>query len=52
MTLPTHWCFGRLIRSKSDMGIVVVLDPSIKTKSYGKIFVQSLPKTEIVMETI
>lgn len=44
--------FGRLIRSKTDTGIVVVLDPRIKTKAYGKIFVQSLPETEIVLETI
>ena len=44
--------FGRLIRSKTDTGIVVVLDPRIKTKQYGKIFVQSLPETEIVLETI
>jgi len=44
--------FGRLIRSKTDTGIVVVLDPRIKTKMYGKIFVQSLPETEVVLETI
>ena len=44
--------FGRLVRSKTDTGIVVVLDPRIRTKSYGKIFVQSLPETEIVLETI
>ena len=44
--------FGRLIRSKTDTGIVVVLDPRIKTKMYGRIFVQSLPETEVVLETI
>lgn len=44
--------FGRLIRSKTDTGIVVVLDPRIKTKQYGKIFVQSLPETKVVLETI
>ena len=44
--------FGRLIRSKTDKGIVVVLDPRIKTKAYGKIFVQSLPETKVVLETI
>ena len=44
--------FGRLIRSKTDTGIVVVLDPRIKTKAYGKIFVESLPETKIVLETI
>lgn len=44
--------FGRLIRSKSDTGIVVVLDPRIKTKAYGRIFLDSLPDTQVVHETI
>ena len=44
--------FGRLIRSKSDTGIVVVLDPRIKTKAYGRIFLDSLPEIEVVHETI
>ena len=44
--------FGRLIRSKSDTGIVVVLDPRIKTKAYGRIFLDSLPETQVVLETI
>lgn len=35
--------FGRLIRSKSDRGAVLVLDKRINTKSYGKYFVNSLP---------
>ena len=36
--------FGRLIRTKTDKGIVVVLDPRIHTKPYGKQFLQSLPE--------
>ena len=36
--------FGRLIRRKSDRGVVVVLDPRIKQKSYGKLFLRSLPE--------
>lgn len=44
--------FGRLIRSKTDTGIVVVLDPRIKTKPYGRIFLDSLPNCQIVNETI
>lgn len=36
--------FGRLIRSTSDRGVVVVLDERIITKRYGKAFVQSLPR--------
>ena len=35
--------FGRLIRSRSDRGAVVVLDSRILTKSYGKLFIESLP---------
>jgi ATP-dependent DNA helicase DinG len=40
---------GRLIRTRQDSGIVVILDPRILTKSYGKTFRQALPKcpTEI-----
>ena len=44
--------FGRLIRSKSDSGIVVVLDPRISTKYYGRVFLESLPECAIEMETI
>lgn len=36
--------FGRLIRTGSDQGIVVILDPRIRTKSYGRQFLESLPK--------
>ena len=36
--------FGRLIRSQSDRGAVLILDPRIQQKWYGKIFVRSLPK--------
>jgi ATP-dependent DNA helicase DinG len=35
--------FGRLIRSRSDRGVVVVLDRRVLTKSYGKLFLDSLP---------
>ena len=40
--------FGRLIRSKSDKGIVVILDSRVKTKRYGKMFLQSLPPCRVV----
>ncbi|HJO52913.1 MAG TPA: helicase C-terminal domain-containing protein, partial [Verrucomicrobiota bacterium] len=41
---------GRLIRTKSDEGIVVVLDSRVLTKRYGQIFIDSLPNcpTEIM----
>jgi len=35
--------FGRLIRTKTDHGSVVVLDPRIHTKAYGRMFLESLP---------
>ena len=40
--------FGRLIRTQTDKGIVVILDPRIKTRNYGKQFLDSLPDCEIV----
>ena len=35
--------FGRLIRSTSDRGVVVLLDKRIVHKRYGKLFLESLP---------
>lgn len=35
--------FGRLIRSKRDTGRVVILDPRVLTKQYGRTFLDSLP---------
>ena len=42
--------FGRLIRTKTDTGIVVILDSRILSKSYGRNFLAAIPKckTEIV----
>jgi ATP-dependent DNA helicase DinG len=35
--------FGRLIRSLSDRGVLMLLDPRIRTSRYGAIFLDSLP---------
>jgi ATP-dependent DNA helicase DinG len=35
--------FGRLVRSRADRGIVVVLDPRVVRKPYGRRFLSSLP---------
>ena len=35
--------FGRLIRTQTDRGLVIVLDRRILTKSYGRSFLESLP---------
>ena len=42
--------FGRLMRRHDDSGVVLVLDSRIVTKSYGRVFLESLPRTESVME--
>jgi ATP-dependent DNA helicase DinG len=34
--------FGRLIRTRTDSGMVVILDPRVRTKPYGKLFLASL----------
>ncbi|CEG22623.1 hypothetical protein BN1080_01554 [Planococcus massiliensis] len=39
--------FGRLIRSKNDQGMFIVLDRRIETKSYGKEFLNALPKVKV-----
>lgn len=36
--------FGRLIRSSTDRGAVVVLDPRLPRKGYGGAFLESLPR--------
>jgi ATP-dependent DNA helicase DinG len=35
--------FGRLIRSLSDRGVLMLLDPRIQRQRYGRIFLESLP---------
>jgi hypothetical protein len=40
--------FGRLIRTKTDRGVIVIADPRIITKGYGREFRESLP---VVPET-
>jgi ATP-dependent DNA helicase DinG len=38
---------GRLIRTKTDRGMVVVLDNRIITKPYGRSFLKALPKCPV-----
>jgi ATP-dependent DNA helicase DinG len=42
--------FGRLIRRKTDTGQVVILDPRVRTKRYGKLFLDSLPQCQLVID--
>ena len=39
--------FGRLIRGSQDKGVVVVLDSRILRKSYGKVFLNSIPSCTV-----
>jgi ATP-dependent DNA helicase DinG len=41
---------GRLIRSKNDRGVIAILDPRLRTKSYGRDFLTSLPRMRITSE--
>jgi len=42
--------FGRLIRTRKDQGIVVILDPRVRSKPYGRMFLKSLPDCRVVVE--
>ena len=41
---------GRLIRHRTDRGVLSILDPRIRTKGYGRRFLASLPPAPIVQE--
>jgi ATP-dependent DNA helicase DinG len=41
---------GRLIRSKSDKGVIALLDTRLRTKSYGRDFLNSLPRMRITSD--
>jgi ATP-dependent DNA helicase DinG len=43
--------FGRLIRRKTDRGTVLVLDNRMTSKSYGRIFLRSLPDCRVVKQS-
>ena len=36
--------FGRLIRTKTDRGVLLVLDRRIRARRYGEAFLRSLPR--------
>ena len=36
--------FGRLIRTTTDRGMVVLFDPRVLTKAYGRVFLEALPE--------
>jgi ATP-dependent DNA helicase DinG len=42
--------FGRLIRGHGDEGVVAILDPRLRTRAYGRRFLEALPPAPIVAE--
>ncbi|MCW8893610.1 MAG: helicase, partial [Deltaproteobacteria bacterium] len=40
--------FGRLIRHRSDRGVVLILDSRVVKKGYGRMFLRSLPPAQVV----
>ena len=44
--------FGRLIRTQSDRGIVVILDRRVLTKRYGKSFIEALPTCAVKVDSV
>ena len=41
---------GRLIRDTSDSGVVVICDPRLSSRGYGRVFVDSLPPMPITTD--
>jgi len=39
--------FGRLMRSKDDFGVVLIMDKRVLTKRYGKSFLENLPSPKV-----
>ena len=42
--------FGRLIRDREDFGVVMLCDPRLRTRGYGRLFLSSLPPAPIVTD--
>ena len=41
---------GRLIRSEDDHGVVVICDPRMSARSYGRVFRASLPPMSVTQD--
>jgi ATP-dependent DNA helicase DinG len=42
--------FGRLIRDREDFGVVAICDPRLRTKAYGRQFIQALPPATLTQD--
>jgi ATP-dependent DNA helicase DinG len=41
---------GRLIRSEEDRGLIAICDPRLVSKSYGRVFLRSLPDMPVTRD--
>jgi ATP-dependent DNA helicase DinG len=41
---------GRLIRDFDDFGVIVVGDPRLKSKAYGRVFLEALPASPVISD--
>jgi ATP-dependent DNA helicase DinG len=41
---------GRLIRDMDDFGIIVLGDPRLRTKAYGRVFLDALPPSPVISD--
>ena len=41
---------GRLIRDFDDFGVIVIGDPRMKTKAYGKVFLDAMPPSPVISQ--
>jgi ATP-dependent DNA helicase DinG len=41
---------GRLIRDADDFGVIVLGDPRLKTKAYGRVFLEALPASPLITD--
>ncbi|GAC1676285.1 MAG: ATP-dependent DNA helicase [Steroidobacteraceae bacterium] len=42
---------GRLIRDFDDFGVIVIGDPRLKTKPYGRVFLEALPPSPVITDS-
>ncbi len=42
---------GRLIRDFDDFGVIVIGDPRLRTKAYGRVFLEAMPPSPIITES-
>ncbi len=42
--------FGRLVRTATDRGVVAVLDSRLRTRAYGRAFLESIPDVEVTSD--